>query len=280
MIRREFQAMGTKVEAWSYLDDEGGLSDWFEEVEGVCSRFRANSDLARLNDDPSSAIRLDGILLDVLREAERARTLTDGLVDVGIGAALEKWGYDRSFELVADSDREPFELPVGGWHLDDDVLYRTPGTRIDLGGIAKGWTCDRAVEDGLAEVVSAGGDLRSAHSDTTVSIEDPEGHVVQRVVVGRGALATSSVGHRKWKVGGREVSHLIDPRSLQPVSTPIVSASVIAATAVEAEAGAKAVILNGADGLAWADEQDWISAALVIWHDGTVYGTSGLEMAA
>ena len=60
---------------------------------------------------------------------------------------------------------------------------------------------------------------------------------------------------------------------MAPASTPVVSATVVADTAVEAEAGAKAVVLMGVNGLAWADQQDWIRQAAVIWHDGTVYGT-------
>jgi thiamine biosynthesis lipoprotein len=81
-------------------------------------------------------------------------------------------------------------------------------------------------------------------------------------------------------VGGREVSHLIDPRTRAPVESPVLSATVLAETAVEAEAGAKAVLLLGEDGLAWADGRDWISGALVVWHDGAVYATTGIELAA
>ena len=67
---------------------------------------------------------------------------------------------------------------------------------------------------------------------------------------------------------------------MAPAASPIFSATVTAATAVEAEAGAKAVLLHGESGLAWAEQQDWIDAALVVWHDGNVYATTGLEMAA
>jgi thiamine biosynthesis lipoprotein ApbE len=67
---------------------------------------------------------------------------------------------------------------------------------------------------------------------------------------------------------------------MEPVLTPVISASVLADTAVEAEIGAKAVLLLGAEGLEWASEQAWIAAAVVIWHDGSVFGTPGLEVAA
>jgi thiamine biosynthesis lipoprotein len=122
--------------------------------------------------------------------------------------------------------------------------------------------------------------MRSADPETTASVTSTDGGVVFRVHVGRGALATSSVERRRWNVAGSGVSHIVDPRTMRPVRSPVVSATVLATTAVDAETGAKAVLLLGEDGLAWASRQDWITAAIVIWNDGSVYGTPGLEVAA
>lgn len=97
--------------------------------------------------------------------------------------------------------------------------------------------------------------------------------------LGAAALATSSTVRRHWMVAGRPAHHLIDSRSGRPASTPVVSASAICATAVEAEAAAKAVLLLGAEGLAWASRMPWVRHAVVVWHDGTVYATRGLEVA-
>ena len=115
---------------------------------------------------------------------------------------------------------------------------------------------------------------------TTVSIEDPWGETAAQVRLGDGGLATSSTTRRRWRVGHEEAHHIIDPRRSRPATTPIFSATVSASTAVEAEAGAKAVLLQGERGLVWAEQQDWIDAALVVWHDGNVYATSGWDMAA
>jgi thiamine biosynthesis lipoprotein len=273
--------MGTEVEVWDDSADAlQRVRDWFEEVEARCSRFRPDSELSLINRDPSSLVPLSGMMLEVLGAAVRARVITDGLVDVGVGSAVEAWGYDRTFDEVTDRDDAPEPISPGEWSLDEPWLRRPPGLRIDLGGIAKGWACDRAVEQELASVVSAGGDLRSDHPDTVASITDQHGEVVARLHVGRAAVATSSIGRRHWRVAGSEVSHLVDPRSMRPVRTPVVSATVLAATATDAEAGAKAVLMLGTDGLAWAEAEPWVAAALVIWHDGSIYGTPGLEVAA
>lgn len=280
MIYSSFRAMGTEVEVWGDSDQESALRDLFEEVEAVCSRFRPDSELSLINADASVAHSLSPLLTEVVEAADKARSDTEGLVDIGVGAAVVGWGYDRTFGEVADLDRGPGVRSLPDWRLEGRTLLTSADTRIDLGGIAKGWTCDRAVDLGLCQVASAGGDMRSIHPETTASVRDPWGDLVARVRVGRGALATTSVGKRRWRVAGREVSHLMDPRSMTPVETPVVSATVVAATAVEAEAGAKAVLLLGEEGLAWADEQTWISAALAVWHDGSVFATIGLEVAA
>lgn len=272
--------MGTTIEVWCDDSRSEDTRRWFDQVEEACSRFRPDSELSRLNRDPSPAVAVGGILHGAIRAGSRAFALTEGLVDIGVGSAVKAWGYDRSYEMVTDLASAPKGLDHGAWRLEGNVVRRAPGVSLDLGGIAKGWSSDRAVEDGLAAVASAGGDLRSRHPDTTASVVDPTGDVVVRVHVGVGALATSSIGRRRWRAGEREVSHLIDPRSMEPVDTPVISSTVLADTAVDAESGAKAVLLMGAEGLAWASEQTWISAAIVIWHDGSVFATPGLEVAA
>lgn len=214
--------------------------------------------------------------------AEEMRERTDGLVDAGVGDAVIRWGYDRTFEDVPAAMSEPaLSRAFGGrWSIDGEVVWRDPGVTLDLGGIAKGWTCDLAVQTGLAEMVSAGGDLRSRDPDSLVEVMDPWDHIVAEIPVGVGALATSSIAKRRWQAGSTQAHHLIDPRSGNPSITPVLSATVVAATAVEAEAGAKAVLLRGADGLSWAAQRPWIDGALVVWRDGSVYATPNLKLAA
>jgi thiamine biosynthesis lipoprotein len=273
--------MGTGIDAW--CDDTDAADDvraWFAEVESVCTRFRPGSELSRINRSPARTVMLSSMLTEVMYAADRARSLTGGLVDVGVGADVVAWGYDRSFEQVGDIEDAPPRRTRPRWTVQGHALIRGPGTMIDLGGVAKGWACDQAVERGMASVVSAGGDIRSIDPQTVVSVMDPFGELVARVKLGVGALATSSTSRRRWNVGGREVSHIIDPRTTAPVSSPVMSATVVAASAADAEAGAKAALLNGEEALIWADHADWIAGALVVWHDGSVYATQGLEVAA
>lgn len=282
MRHGRFDALNTGIEVWA-TSQEGfeRTLEWFEEFESICSRFIPDSELSALNRDPRHEVPISPVLADVFSRADEMRRATDGLVDPALGAAVTAWGYDRSFEQVTGLEKAPTVAPAEvGWEVHSGSLTRMPGTLMDLGGIGKGWACDVAVERGSAVVVSAGGDVRSAHAATLIPVVDPWGATVATVALGEGALATSSTTRRAWRVGDGLAHHVIDPRTLRPAETPVLSATVVSATAAEAEAGAKTVLILGDEGLAWADRQHWIRSALVVWRDGAVFATSGMELVA
>lgn len=272
--------MGTDITALLEAgSDPDAVTRRFAIVEEACSRFRAGSDLTVLNRAPTPSVVMPSPLAEVLEAADHQRGLTGGLVDAGVGLAVRAWGYDATFDRVDGLDCEPEPMETPEWSVRGRSISRPPGTVLDLGGVAKGWTADRVVEEGDAVVVSAGGDVRSADPATVVDICGPRDALMVSVHLGVGALATSSTLRRRWVVAGRTAHHLIDPRSGRPAVGPVVAATAICTTGVEAEAAAKAVLLLGADGLAWAARQPWVRAAVVLWQDGSVFSTSGLEVA-
>lgn len=267
--------MGTNVVI--HASNERGIVEsraLFERYEQCFSRFRPTSEVSRINLAGNRWTLVSDEMRQVLNTAQDLRNRTQGLVDVGVGAAVRDWGYDATFADVTDLDEAPAHHSAAVWELDGNVVLLAKGANLDLGGIVKGWACDRVVEEGYATIASAGGDVRSSDPSLIVEILDGEDSLAAEIHVGVGALATSSRSKRRWLVDGREVHHIIDPRTMRPAITPVVSASVLAATAAEAEAGAKAVLILGVDGLKWADAQQWIRQAIVVWHDGNVYGNA------
>ncbi len=281
MITASFPAMGTTVEV--VAEQTGSIRatrKLFDHLEQRFSRFLDDSELAAINRSTTAEVRVSPLMARLLADASALQRRTDGLVDPAVGAAVSSWGYDRTFAAVRDLDRAPVPRPTGTWEIRGRQLRRTPGTVLDLGGIAKGWAADEAVESGRALVVSAGGDVRSALPTARVDIRGPWDDTCATIRLGRGGLATSSVSRRRWRAGATAAHHLIDPTTGRPAESPILSATARCRTAVESEAAAKAVLLHGEVGLAWADDQPWIDAAMVIWHTGSVFATTGWEMAA
>ncbi len=281
MIAGCFAAMGTTVSVTAA--DDGGVTAtrrWFEHAERLFSRFLPDSELSQLNDDLRVDLPLPSSLEDVFCAADDVRRRTGGLVDIAVGGEVIDWGYDRTFAEVVDREEAPTESVRGDWELSGDRLRRSPGTRFDLGGVAKGWAADRALDWGLADIVSAGGDIASRHPECEVLVDLPDGAVAASIALGVGALATSSTARRTWRVAGRPAHHIIDPRTGAPAQSPVVTATAVTHRAVLAEAAAKAILILGVAGLAWAARQDWIKGALVVWSDGSVYATKGLELPA
>jgi thiamine biosynthesis lipoprotein len=154
-------------------------------------------------------------------------------------------------------------------------------TRIDLGGIAKGWVIDRA-SDLLSTYgfgfINVGGDIRifgDLPRPLNIGIEDPfePTKMLSSIQISDGAVATSTSMKRRWKLDGRNKHHLIDAATGEPSASTIISSTVTAKTAVEADVLAKVTLLLGEEGgksliLRKQNKAVIINEAKEIWRGG------------
>ncbi len=297
-----FKAMGTRVYIWFYSPHPNSseilqdIQSTFNSVERRLSRFLPHSELSLLNRSATPEFRASPTLFSVMETAKWATTVTGGMFDPTILDALERAGYDRSFETIA-GEHTPVVQPLPHtrrWQsapIDLDAATRTiikpHGVKIDLGGIGKGWTVDRAA-DRLAGnapfLVNAGGDLYAYgappnRSAWAVDIPHPRraGQTVARLQIANRAVATSSIARRQWRRGNIRLHHLIDPRTGRPADTDVVSATVVARRTVIAEVLAKtAVILGARDGLSFLEAIPDV-AGLLITADDRILTTPPME---
>ncbi len=302
---RSFRAMNTeilailatlrdrKAEAEAALDRVQWL---FADNEAALSRFLPDSELSRLNRSAGQPFRASPLLFEVVAEAIAAARATGGIFDPTVLACLVAVGYDRSFELLRDEPERAATppaptSPAGSWEaveLEKSTrsILLPAGAGLDLGGIGKGWTVDRAVEilrPFRNFALDAGGDLYAGGTQAdgslwTVGLEDPfePGSDLGVLAVADRAVATSTVRRRRWTRGGRELHHLIDPRSGRPAVSGIVSATVVAETVARAEVLAKTALLLGPRaGLQFLDLQPGVEWALVL-DDERLEASSGL----
>ena len=264
LSRHRFRAMGTDIELLVEADDAGcalaAAEAEFHRLEALLTRFQPESELSRLNAAGSLAAGHD--LLRVVELALAARERTGGRFDVTVHDALLAAGYDRSFELLSPDDARPAEPAPdarGRVEIAHGVIALHGGARIDLGGIGKGYACERAAEI-LATagpcLVNAGGDVATRDGVWTVAVETPDGPLTLELT-GSCALATSGRDSRRWRRAGRELHHIIDPATGEPSGSDLLRITVVASDAVDAEVTAKALFLVGseearreADGLA------------------------------
>jgi thiamine biosynthesis lipoprotein len=126
------------------------------------------------------------------------------------------------------------------------------GTRLDLAGVGKalgiGWAALRLAGRHAGILVDVGGDMVALGYDgqgESWRIAVKHGEVVGEFEGTPLAVATSTITRRAWKVGGKAAHHLIDPRTGEPSEGEFAYATVTAPTILEADLGAKLLILEG-----------------------------------
>ena len=269
MLDDSFPTMGTVARVVRDADGEVDVGSLFAEIDRRLSRFDASSDLSRLNGDPRDVVPAVPLLRAAVRAALRAASISDGLVDPTLVAALRRAGYGESRAHVqppsllrglscAPPRRPARPDPAAKWRavdVDDraGVIRRPAGLELDLGGSVKGWAADflgtRLERHGRC-AVDCGGDLRVAAgrgAPWEVRVRHPlTGAVAHTLRVRAGGVATSGIDARLWERGdGDFAHHLIDPATGTPAWTGLVAATALAPTALEAEALAKAALLSG-----------------------------------
>jgi thiamine biosynthesis lipoprotein len=248
-----FRAMGCEVVVAGASPAElARIRALFEERDRSFSRFRAGSELRRVNNTRRPAV-VSPLFARTLEQALWAREITGGLVDPTLGAAVEAAGYDRDFPTLTPSvalPRPAAPARPDGVSLFGRVLALGPDVKLDLNGVVKAL----AVDDSVALLpgpgfVSAGGDLATRGE---VDVALPDGAAVRLV---SGGLATSGRTKRRWLRAGREQHHLIDPATGRPSRSPWDEVTVCGANCLAADVAAKAAFLLGEDGPSWLDER-------------------------
>ncbi len=255
--------------AWQLVSDE------FEVAEQAMSRFRDSSDLTLLNRAAGSGspLEVDRRLIQALVAADRAGRLTEGRFDARVLADLERLGY-HGIDLGPNAG--PAADPGAGRASERSHRWLCANSRastvaidrpVDLGGIGKGLTLRWAwrlmersdvLADGGGALLDAGGDLVAGGAAPQggpwiIDVEDPTGGPlpVAVVTVSDGAVATSSVMVNHWTaIDGRQVHHLVDPRTGEPGGAGLLSVTVAGPDPAWAEVWSKSLFLYGADGIA------------------------------
>ena len=297
MVHRiNFRAMGTDMlvcldngleQPPTILEE---VTDWFEEWEQILSRFRLNSELSRLNRAGSQPMAVSETFWQVFQSALSAERFTEGLVTPTVARAVREVGYDRDFKLLMGQTLVPVAFepePVSPlddltWDESTRCMYLPEGVQLDFGGVAKGWAADQVVQrlrNFGSVLMNCGGDISMSGplldgNPWEIGVHKPfdrsSGYIGMMYFNGECGVATSSTDRRRWMQGGQLRHHIIDPRSGLPAATDVISATVVAPSALEAETAAKSVLIRGSvDGLAWIESNPNL-AALIILENGQI----------
>lgn len=217
---------------------------------------------------------------------------TDGIFDCTIEPVMEAWGFTTQNYRVP-SDAELSELL---FHVDASTVTLTGNhvtlpsdVKLDLGGIAKGFTSARVMdvfkENGVTSgIISLGGNvqtlgLKPDGKRWRVGIQDPSdlNSMFAVVEVSDEAVITSGAYQRYFEENGVHYHHIIDPRTGYPAESGLTSVTIISADGTLADALSTSLFIMGADDASafWKKHQDQFEA-IMMTDSGEVLVTSGI----
>ncbi len=250
------------------------------DVEAKMSRHIELSELSKLNAaEAGEFVELSPKTLQVLRLSRKLAEQTDGAFDVTCMPIIELWKQAGLVRKMPSQDEIDQAVELTGWRhfelLDGGARKLTEGAAIDLGGIAKGYGIDAAVEamdhrkgEIVSGLVNVGGDVRGfGERDWRVGIRNPfdasEKTLLAVLEVKDLAVCTSGNYERGFTFKGKRYSHIKDPRTGRPADmTP--SVTVVAPTAAVADGWATALSVLGTDGFKLIPPDSGIEVMIVV----------------
>ena len=267
----------------------------FDEVEARLSIFNPGSALAQINAlaGENWVTPLPWPCAAPLEFALLMAAQSNGAFDPTVGPLMRLWGFHGGgVEAAPDPEDVAFTREtLAGWqHVyvmpvyfedHDEVRLERPGMSLDLGAVAKGFAVDWALDElwraGFTGAqINLGGDLRvmgrpsAAREEWRAGVRDPftPGAFVETIPLWHGeAVATSGDYERFVELNGVRYAHILDGRTGWPV-TNVVSVTVVAATAMEADALATTLFILGPDeGMGFLEK--FYPDADALWITGT-----------
>ena len=257
-IEKDYLAMDTVMEIKLYDGDSSLLDKCGEIIDSVEKKFSvtdANSYVYSLN---SGATVTDSELISLLNECKRISALTDGAFDTTVYPIVDAYGFtDRNFRLPEEAEIAALLSCVGYDKiiLDNEQARLVAGTKIDLGGIAKGYCSDLLknylVENGVTSgVINLGGNVmtigKKQGKNWRVAIADPYGNGYIGILdISDAAVVTSGLYERYFEKDGVRYGHIIDPYSGKPVNNGFLSVTVVGQNGTLCDALSTALFVMG-----------------------------------
>jgi thiamine biosynthesis lipoprotein len=293
-ITRSENIMGTRcsVELWSedQARGEAAIASVFADmklIDRLMSTWKEDTEISRVNREASlRPVKISQELFRLLQVSVEYSELTEGAFDITYASV--GYLYDFKKGVHPDSAAIAKALPGINWrHMvldakDTTVHFRRPGMRIDLGGIAKGYSVDRGIEIlqklGITRaMVNSGGDTRLLGDrfgkPWVVGVRDPdhEGKIFLRLPLSDTAFSTSGDYERYFDEDGTRFHHILDPKTGDS-ARKVRSVTVISSSATRTDALTKSVFIMGPEeGIAFINTLPDVDAVAVAPNGKVIY---------
>lgn len=235
-----------------------------ESVSESLNAFDPSSLTSRLN--RSKSLEVDSNLMTVYECSQRLNKITGGAFDPTLGPAITAWGFGKGHKPTADTlriDSLKDIVGLGKTRIENGKIVKVDARiEFNFSAIAKGYGCDAVARMfercGVTNyMVEIGGEIRLSgkspqHTDWHISIDRPLEtsdtilHESQSIITLSNCGIATSGNYRNFHRGkSGTFGHTIDAATCRPAHTDVLSATVIAPTAMEADGLATAMMAMG-----------------------------------
>lgn len=290
----ELFAMDTVMTLEAYGANAGTALDAasaeIERLDALWSISSTDGEIARLNADKQATVSED--TANLLSRAKAISEDTDGLFACTIEPVMEAWGFTSgNYQVPDDGTLQTLLSHVDDTQIEiDGSTIRVPAdVKVDLGGIAKGFTSDRVMEifsDSGVEsgIISLGGNVQTLGTKPDgslwrVGIQDPAdtSQILATLEVADKAVITSGGYQRNFEQDGVTYHHIIDPRTGYPADSGLTSVTIVSSDGTLADGLSTSLFIMGRDEAIrfWQSHKEDFDIILVET-DGTVTISNGL----
>ena len=296
-VSKDIFAMDTYMTVTAYgKNAENGVNKAVDEInrlETVLSAEKQESDIYKLNETGSGTLSTD--TKNIVSKALEINKTTTGAFDISIYPLMVKWGFTTQKYNVpskneiskllkdVDSSKIIFDEKSGNIKLKENM-------KIDLGGIAKGYTSNRVMqifkECGVKSgLVSLGGNVQALGTKTDgtawqIAIENPDksSDYIGVVSVKDKAVITSGGYERYFEKNGKTYHHILDPETGYPAESGVKSVTIVSDDGTLADALSTSLFVMGKEKALdyWREHKNEFDTELVE-DNGDITITGGLE---
>ena len=264
-----------------------------ERLDALLSTGDADSEIAKLNADGNAKLSEDAGYL-----VERALELyqeTDGTFDIAIYPVMEAWGFPtQKYRVPSDREIQKLLKNVNSQKIKinkkTNVVTLEKNMKIDLGGIAKGYTSQRIAKiykkDGVKSgVISLGGNVQAIGTKTDgsrwkVGVQSPDDteSMIGAYEAADEAVITSGAYERYFEKDGKTYHHIIDPATGKPSEKDLKSVTIISKNGTLSDTLSTTLFVMGKDkAISYWKEHSKEFNMILVDENNKVYISQGIK---
>lgn len=296
--QKEVFAMDTYMTLKAYGDKSQEAVDEAEKeirkLDDLWSTGKADSEISKINKEGKGTLSPDTDRL--IQASSKLYKDTDGLFDISIYPLMEAWGFTGKEYRVPSQEEIDLLLPlVNGGNISyskekKGLTFAKEGMKIDLGGIAKGYTSSRIMEifqkKGMkGGMVNLGGNVQTMGKKPSgepwkIAIQSPkkDGNYLGVLEIGEKAVITSGGYERYFEQDGVRYHHILDPSTGKPAESGLASVTIVSDDGTRADGLSTSLFIMGKE----KAEDYWRKHSkefdvILLTDDGKLYVSEGIE---